>query len=669
MRVRKIASNHKSPSTSPNRWALPACLAALVLTGGCGSSELDITVFKDVSAGSGLDAYRGMTHGAAWGDFDGDGLPDVYLTNHLNDAQLFRNLGNGRFSDVSLDAFGKDDLGGDKHGAAWADVDNDGRPDLVQLTGAIKGVGSEPKRLLMNRAGRFEDVAESAGAANIFGRTRMPLWLDLNQDGRLDLFHGAEARFDDLTPPFTFLQTDKGFAEAHNALSFKSRSVPFCIATGLNDDARPEILCRVAGKGVTAQIFDTAALPAHELDLLPVTAFEDAVTGDFDNDGLIDVFLARKNPPGPLAIGRPAPNELLADVWIARDDASKTKGFSFKSTGDIHVQVVSVSPSDAITRESIHVGEKGNQPDGMKFSLSAAASETAGITPAAAEKPAIHIGRTSADRWQVSVSAALESTAPHSASKYQQIALRITSTAPITELEAPEGAIHAEEAPQRLFMNRVGKLVEESDKRGINNKAISAVNVVAGDFDNDMDLDLFTVGSGDVGKQQNMLLLNKGDAYFDVVKLAGGAAGPTTGVGDSVTTADFDGDGFLDILVANGGSMGRSLGLPSDGGGYQLYRNLGNGNHWLGIDLEGTRSNRDGIGARVQVTAGGVTQTRYQDGGIHHRSQNQSRLHFGLDKNARVDKVRVIWPSGVVQELSAIEVNKVMRITEPHSGT
>lgn len=112
--------------------------------------------------------------------------------------------------------------------------------------------------------------------------------------------------------------------------------------------------------------------------------------------------------------------------------------------------------------------------------------------------------------------------------------------------------------------------------------------------------------------------------------------------------------------------MGRSLGMPSEGGGYRLYRNLCNtGNHWLEIDLEGTASNRDGIGARVRVTAAGVTQTRMQDGGIHHRGQNHSRLHFGLAKNPRVEKINIQWPSGVVQELTDVGVDQIMRIKEP----
>ena len=111
--------------------------------------------------------------------------------------------------------------------------------------------------------------------------------------------------------------------------------------------------------------------------------------------------------------------------------------------------------------------------------------------------------------------------------------------------------------------------------------------------------------------------------------------------------------------------MGRSFGLPSDDGGSQLYRNVGNGNHWLEVDLEGTASNHDGIGARVDVTAGGITQVRIQDGGIHHRGQNHSRLHFGLGKNERVEKIRVQWPNGTVQKLPGVEANQLLHIKEP----
>jgi ASPIC/UnbV protein/VCBS repeat protein len=622
-----------------------------------------VAMFEDITANSGI-SYTGMTHGAAWGDFDGDGLPDLYVTNHLKEARLYRNQGGGKFADVTSGHFSPKDLGGDKHGAAWADLDNDGRPDLVQLTGAIQGAGSEPKRLFLNRGAKFEEVAESAGVANPYGRTRMPLWLDLDGDGKLDLIHGAEARFDDRTPPFTFMQQGGRFAEALEALKFASRSVPFCIVTELNNDSHPELVCRVAGKNRTAQVFDTATLPARELDLLPVTAFEDIAAGDFDNDGAIDLFLARKNPPGAVAFGRPNRHEIIADLWINEADAAKPVGFSFRSSGELTFRIASVYPGDALTAERIHIGEQGGHPDGLGFTLSPQTAGVAGTRYQPGAQPGLYVGLTPPDKWQVFVSP-VKDTAAGGKAWHQQISVKVGSTAPIAELAAMGDTARAEEAAGRLFMNRGGKLVEESDKRGVNERVVAAVNVVAGDFDNDMDLDLFVLGSGDVGRQENLLLLNRGDGYFDVVPAAGGAGGPGAGVGDGVTMADVDGDGFLDLLVATGGSMGRSLGLPSEGGGYHLYRNLGNANHWLEIDLEGSTSNRDGIGARVQITAGGVTQTRIQDGGVHHRGQNHSRLHFGLGRYTKGETITIRWPSGRIQESHDIGAGQVLRVREP----
>jgi hypothetical protein len=90
-----------------------------------------------------------------------------------------------------------------------------------------------------------------------------------------------------------------------------------------------------------------------------------------------------------------------------------------------------------------------------------------------------------------------------------------------------------------------------------------------------------------------------------------------------------------------------------------------NGNHWLEIDLEGTKSNRDGIGARVEVIAGGVRQVRIQDGGMHHRGQNHSRLHFGLGRNAEAERVIIRWPSGATQELKSLPANRILPIKEP----
>jgi hypothetical protein len=634
----------------------------LPLVAGCSRQEKDITVFEDITARSGLGAYEGMTHGVAWGDYDNDGQPDLYVTNHLQQAMLLRNVGGGRFADVTAEVMKPNDLGGDKHGAAWADFNNDGQLDLAQLTGAIRGVGVEPKRLFVNEGGKLVERGAQLGVDNPPGRTRMPLWLDIDQDGKLDLFQGAEARFDDLTPPFLFAQQDGRFADATPRLKPDSRSAPFCVLTALDDDRYPEVVCRLHGKNNRpVQVFDTRTTPARTLDLLPSTAFEDVVAGDFDNDGRIDLFLARKNPGGRVALARGGESMLTAQIELSPKNIKEPTAFRFNTAGAIKVTLAGQN-ADNLVPTDVKVGEQGTSPASLNFELAADAAR--GLPkPSGGDRTDVLIGSPEPEHWQIEFHS--QPGVFGGKAKPHYFTIRIHSTAPIEDVEALGDGAKDETAPARLFMNRGGKLVEEGDKRGVNAIPITAVNAVAGDFDNDMDLDIFVLGSSDAGKTANLLLLNKGKGEFEVVRHAGGASGWLVGVGDSVTTADVDGDGFLDLLTASGGSMGRSLGLPSDNGRYQLFRNVGNGNHWIKIDLEGTHSNRDGIGAVVRLATGGVTQMRMQDGGVHERSQNHSRLHFGLAKQAQVDKITVHWPSGVVQELLGVKANQVLRIKEP----
>lgn len=648
-------------SLEPINLAQTALLIAVAgFVAACAKPEVDIAIFQDNTAQSGLGNYEGMTHGAAWGDYDGDGLPDLYVTNHLRQAALYRNLGGGRFADATAEVMNAADLGGDKHGAAWADFNNDGRLDLAQLTGAKQGVGVEPKRLFVNEGGRLVERAVELGVDNPPGRTRTPLWLDIDGDGKLDLFQGAEARFDELTPPFLFAQQAGRFADATALLKPGSRSAPFCVITELTGDRHPEVVCRLMGKDRPVQVFDTSVSPARTLDLLPNTAFDDAVAGDFDNDGRIDLFLARKNPGGRVALARGGDTTLTAQIQLTPQTIQKPTAFRFGTRGTLSITVAGQHEGELVPAD-VKLGPAGTSPASLAFELASDAARGLPQPPGGA-RPAVLVGSTRPGQWQLEFHAGPDVFGGKA--KPRHVNVRIHSTEAIEDVEAlGDGAVD-ETAPQRLFMNRNGKLVEEGDKRGVNAVPIAAVNAVAGDFDNDMDLDIFILGSGDAGKTPNLLLLNDGKGNFRVVRNAGGAAGLLVGVGDSVTTADIDGDGFLDILTASGGSMGRSLGLPSDNGRYQLFRNVGNGNHWIMIDLEGTRSNRDGIGAIVRVTAGGVTQTRVQDGGVHERGQNHARLHFGLAKHTQVDRIAVQWPSGVVQELQGIKANQVLRIRE-----
>ena len=86
--------------------------------------------------------------------------------------------------------------------------------------------------------------------------------------------------------------------------------------------------------------------------------------------------------------------------------------------------------------------------------------------------------------------------------------------------------------------------------------------------------------------------------------------------------------------------------------------------HWLLVQLVGTKSNRDGIGAKVEVEAGGVKQWAERVGGSGYLSQNDGRLHFGLGSQAKVDRITVIWPGGGRQVVEGVSPDHVLTITE-----
>jgi hypothetical protein len=147
---------------------------------------------------------------------------------------------------------------------------------------------------------------------------------------------------------------------------------------------------------------------------------------------------------------------------------------------------------------------------------------------------------------------------------------------------------------------------------------------------------------------------HKGRALFALV-------GPETAgpdlfqpiVGRGSAYADIDGDGDLDVV------------LTANGGPARLFRNDGgNKNHWVRLQLKGTISNRDGIGAKVTLAAGGVEQRRQLFPGKGYLSSAELPLTFGLGKSAAVDKVTIVWPSGKTTELTAIKVDALTVVEE-----
>jgi hypothetical protein len=189
--------------------------------------------------------------------------------------------------------------------------------------------------------------------------------------------------------------------------------------------------------------------------------------------------------------------------------------------------------------------------------------------------------------------------------------------------------------------------------------AVPIFQSVALDADNNGFQDLFLVhGQFDGGPNPpDALYLNQGDGTFADATSGSGLEGTTEGVGEGAGVADFNRDGFLDILVANGYGL--------NPGPFQLFQNQGNSNHWFRLRLEGTVSNPQAIGSQVWIQAGGIRQYReYLDfGGCH--SQNEAVAHFGLGTASTISQLRVQWPDGLIQEWRNLPIDRLATIVQP----
>lgn len=178
------------------------------------------------------------------------------------------------------------------------------------------------------------------------------------------------------------------------------------------------------------------------------------------------------------------------------------------------------------------------------------------------------------------------------------------------------------------------------------------------DYDNDGWVDLF-VANGHVYPQlqtfhqRNLIHKNNRDGTFSEIAEQLGAPFKEKRAGRGVAFGDLDNDGDVDIVVNN-----------LDGAPQILRNDGGNTNNSVLIKLVGVKSNRDGIGARVKVVAGDLVQLDEVRSGESYISQNDLRLHFGLEKRTKINLIEIRWPGGVTDKVSNANVNKIVTIKE-----
>ena len=178
------------------------------------------------------------------------------------------------------------------------------------------------------------------------------------------------------------------------------------------------------------------------------------------------------------------------------------------------------------------------------------------------------------------------------------------------------------------------------------------------DYDNDGWIDLLAV-NGHVYpqlptyRQRNLVFHNNRDGTFTEVGAQLGAPFAEKRTGRGAAFGDIDNDGDVDVVINN-----------LDGSAQVLRNDGGNANNSILIKTIGVKSNRDGIGARVKIVSGDLTQIDEIHSGGSYLSQSDLRLHFGLEKRTKVDLIEVHWPSGIIDKIADAGVNKIITIRE-----
>lgn len=500
-----------------------------------------------------------MAGGVAVFDYNQDGRPDIFLTNGANIAtlkkdmpkysnRLFRNDGNGVFTDATERA-GLAGKGYDS-GVAVGDYDNDGYPDLF-----VTGVHG--RTLYHNNGdGTFSDVTAKSHLDRWNDPDFGPLWsvaagwVDVNNDGLLDLFVVNYLRWDYEKEPRC------GFASAYD----------YCSPDFYN--GQPSQLFLNKGDGTFRDVSEEWGIRQHVGKGMGVGI------ADYDLDGRPDLFVTN-------------------DTYF---------NFLFHNTGSTFEEVA--------LEMGVGLVEDGEFVSGM----------------------GVDFRDIDNDGYPDIIFPALQRQLFH------------------------------------VFRGMGGKRFDEiTDQSGMGvlSMPMSGYGVGLFDFDNDGWKDLF-VTRGHVEmlskpgmeiEQHNTVFRNLGKSgRWQALIGEAGLTGASPKRHRGCAFGDFDGDGRVDVVVT-------ALLQPAE---IWMNRSERSG-HWLDVALQGTRSNRDGIGAVVKVVTKAGTQWNHMTTSVGYASSSHGPVHFGLGAEDKVEQIEIRWPSGIVQRLRNVSADRMLRVKEAAS--
>jgi hypothetical protein len=543
--------------------------------------------------------------GVCIGDYDGDQLPDVYLTRPSKGNRLYRNLGNLRFADVT-DKTGlrDDDFWGT--GASFVDIDNDGDLDLY-----VCGY-SCPNRLYLNEGdGTFVDIA-AASRLHYNGASVMMAFADYDQDGDLDGYLVTAGLPPGPKQPFR--------------VYFDKKDVPRVL---------PEL----------REYWQLLYLPGEKAKQIEAGQFDHLYRND-----------------GRDAAGRPKFTDVTKESGIDGTDLGQAATWwDYDADGDSDLYVANdYWGSDKLYRNN----GNGTFTDVAKESLPHTPWSSMGVDVADINRDGwldfiatdmagsnhfrqkVGMGDMSNSGWF------LEFAEPRQYSR-NSVYLN-TGTNRFMEIAYMVGV----EASDWTWTPRF----DDFDNDGLMDLIIT--NGMTRDFTNS-DLNEIAKRNAKEGspeffrfwrkqeyrKDQNLAYRNLGDLKFQDVSHEWGF--DRVGVSFGAATGDLDRDGDLDIVVNN-------MDSPA-----HVYRNDGTTGNSIRIALRGTASNRMGLGATVTATIGTESQTQYMTLARGWTSNSEPILHFGIGRHQHIDRLEVIWPGGRRQTVPSLKANQVHTIQEP----